>query len=334
LKVATLWLLALCEPSNGQVPNLGANDGSNILPFSGCPVEDYRAVLQAASLAYAHRPTFPQGDWDEQACWLGMGEPPFTGALHEPVGQKEDLQIKFPTTLHIPEKNSWAYLRCTRYENRPSHADQLHLDLWWQGTNIAQDAGSYLYNAASPWDNALQKTEVHNTLTINGLDQMQPAGRFLWLDWAQGHLIEHVYSQDGAWERLIAGHEGRWRVLDQLSAVDDKDGGSLGATLQWLLPDWEWQMVRQEAGEIELEVSSPHGNIGLVFHANKALNDTSAKLTLQVVRAGKLVYGEGRAEPSWGWVSRTYGYKEPALSLRISVQGKPPFEMLSDWTLA
>ena len=33
--------------------------------------------------------------------------------------------------------------------------DQLHLDLWWRGLNIAQDAGTYLYNADPPWDNPL-----------------------------------------------------------------------------------------------------------------------------------------------------------------------------------
>ena len=36
LKLATEWLLNYIEPANGQVPNLGHNDGSNIFPLSQC----------------------------------------------------------------------------------------------------------------------------------------------------------------------------------------------------------------------------------------------------------------------------------------------------------
>jgi hypothetical protein len=92
--------------------------------------------------------------------------------------------------------------------NRPGHADQLHLDLWWRGQNIALDAGTYLYNAAPPWDNALARSLVHNTVTVNGLDQMTRAGRFLWLDWAQASRISRKQAEDGSWERGVAEHTG------------------------------------------------------------------------------------------------------------------------------
>ena len=84
-------------------------------------------------------------------------------------------------------KKSWAYLRTAQFTSRPSHADQLHLDLWWRGLNIARDAGTYLYNAPAPWDNSLTTTLVHNTVTINGRDQMTRAGRFLYLDWVNAY---------------------------------------------------------------------------------------------------------------------------------------------------
>jgi hypothetical protein len=125
-------------------------------------------------------------------------------------------------------------LRAARFTSRPGHADQLHLDLWWRGLNIAQDPGTYRYTAPPPWDNALTPAAVHNTLTVDGLDQMTRAGRFLYLDWAQAEITAHERAPDGAWQRLTARHNGyrrlglthqrtltayaggHWHILDQL----------------------------------------------------------------------------------------------------------------------
>ena len=91
---------------------------------------------------------------------------------------------------------TWAYLRAARFTGRPGHADQLHLDLWWCGLNVAQDAGTYLYNAPPPWDNALARSEVHNTLVVNGLEQMTRAGRFLYLERAQARVQQARQQRD------------------------------------------------------------------------------------------------------------------------------------------
>ena len=160
---------------------------------------------------------------------------------------------------------SWAYLRLANFTSRPGHADQLHLDLWWRGYNLAQDAGTYLYNAPPPWDNALSRTRVHNTLTVDGLDQMTLAGRFLWLDWAQASLVEQAGGNGVDPPRLTARHdgyrrlgvthqrsvaclpEGRWLVEDSLLPEPGAKGPGAPlpvhrARLHWLLPDWPWQL--------------------------------------------------------------------------------------------
>jgi hypothetical protein len=58
--------------------------------------------------------------------------------------------------------------------------------------NIAQDSGTYLYNAEPPWNNIFTSTLLHNTVTINHQEQMQRAGKFLYLHWAQGQLLSHT----------------------------------------------------------------------------------------------------------------------------------------------
>ncbi|MDP2995171.1 MAG: heparinase II/III family protein, partial [Anaerolineales bacterium] len=165
------WLLSLMDSESGRTPNLGANDGAYIFPLTVLPFSDYRPVLHAAARAFLDY-DLPRGPWDEMALWFGaQAAGPRSIALPRYLGDQ------------LYSKDSWAYLRTAQFTTRPSHADQLHLDLWWRGLNVAQDAGTYLYNAPAPWDNSLTTTLVHNTMTVNGRDQMTRAGRFLYLDW-------------------------------------------------------------------------------------------------------------------------------------------------------
>ena len=46
----------------------------------------------------------------------------------------------------IREKDTFSFIRCGRYKDRPAHADNLHLDIWYQGENYLFDGGSYKYN--------------------------------------------------------------------------------------------------------------------------------------------------------------------------------------------
>ncbi|GAG66161.1 unnamed protein product, partial [marine sediment metagenome] len=201
LSSATLWLLAVLDQHNGCVPNLGPNDGAYILPLTVCSYSDFRPVLQAAACAFLGEQPFPAGQWDEMNLWLRDNWQGERGRGNTPNHQSAIPAHKSPQVLHNTSNDSWAYIRVAQFSDRPGHADQLHVDLWWRGLNIAQDAGTYSYNAQSPWDNALTHTSVHNTLTVNECDQMTPASRFLYLDWAQAHLVSHERAEDGAWER-------------------------------------------------------------------------------------------------------------------------------------
>ena len=55
--------------------------------------------------------------------------------------------------------------------------------------------------------------------------------------------------------------------------------------------------------------------------------------TVQIVRAGELVHGQGAVRASWGWVSPTYAHLAPALSFAVEVQGRYPIALTSTWTL-
>jgi hypothetical protein len=334
LKRAVHWMLALLDSETGRVPNLGANDGAYIFPLSTCLFEDQRPVLHAAARAFLEY-DLPAGAWDEMALWLGVGT---TGKGN----------ITMPRYLgdQLYGKNSWAYLRTAQYNSHPSHADQLHLDLWWRGQNITPDAGSYLYNGEKPWDNALCSAFVHNTVTVNGRDQMTRAGRFLYLDWVNAYRaslkvkdtdelqrVRGLYRGKGYRHmRIVSVREGDvWRVEDEILPLiyNPWRRNPLKARLHWLLPDWDWEMDEKE-GRLYLRIKSPRGWMEIDVQMESASIEGGIGVSLW--RAGEALKGEAVVDPTRGWVSPTYGVKYPALSLAVETKSRSEIRFTTTFT--
>ena len=369
LASGTKWLLSLVDPKTGRAPNLGHNDGALFLPLSSCAYHDYRPVTQAASLAFLGERPYSSGPWDEFAHWIGLYDRE-TEHLDDTEDQTESFIVKeFPGShlvLHNQLNQSCALFRVARFESRPAHADQLHLDLHWRGHNVAQDAGTYLYNAPSPWENSLVKTQVHNTVTIENRDQMIRAGRFLWLDWAQASIVHQHVSEGGDGFELVAQHDGyqdlgiihrravtseqtgTWLIEDSLFMEKDyqKDqqknlseplikSGIYRTRLHWLLPDWSWEIEENETNyQTSLRLRSPHGWLNLLVGIEPATIEGSKSLRplVELVRGGEKLLGTEPASPIAGWVSPTYGYKIPALSFAIIMESRLPIVFRSQWT--
>ncbi len=364
LAAATQWLLKLVDPESGGVPNLGPNDGANIIPLSTCPFSDYRPTLQAASLIFQDSPAFSPGPWDDMSLWLNRIQ--FTFPSNPNVSPSE-IKIALPLSLthrnlspHIipcPDHSSWAYLRAAQFSSRPGHADQLHLDLWWRGMNIAMDPGTFSYNDPAPWNNALASSRVHNTVSINNLDQMTRAGRFLWLDWAQAEIVSsnlennsssnHIIARHNGYRRIgvlhqrtvIAEQGGRWRVLDDLEPIDPSDrqknvslARQFSIRLHWLLPDWPW-VLESEAGNTNqsIQLESPYGLVKLNLDIDP--ENILSQPEMQVVRAGETLFGNEIADPTWGWISPTYQSRFPALSIGYRVEARLPVVFNTEWIL-
>jgi asparagine synthase (glutamine-hydrolysing) len=214
-------------------------------------------------------------------------------------------------------------IRCAHYRDRPRHADQLHLDLWWQGVNIACDAGTYLYNGEPPWDNGLAGTGVHNTVAVDGQDQMMRAGRFLWLDWAQGQVRRPADPPDGLLAYWEGEHDGYRSLSDPIThrravarlgdeawlVVDDLVGeGKHAFCLHWLLADLPYRL---DGADCRLILTTDQGAFGIQVMAWP-----------EAVPGFSLV----RADPTSvrGWQSRYYGQRDPALSLRVEMRSGAP----------
>jgi hypothetical protein len=102
----------------------------------------------------------------------------------------------------IREKDTFSFIRCGRHKDRPAHADNLHLDIWYQGENCLFDGGSYKYNTTEKLLRYFMGTESHNTIMLEGHDQMLKGDRFIWYNWSQAEWsslkeTENTYIFEG-----------------------------------------------------------------------------------------------------------------------------------------
>ncbi|MBT3315394.1 MAG: alginate lyase family protein [Anaerolineae bacterium] len=310
---ATRWLAELTDPISGNAVNLGANDGAYLFSLANGDFRDFRPVVNVASQTFLGEKPFDIGAWDEMSLWLQCQNE-----------KTEERDNQLATCTLQPAPSTWAHLRVADGNLRLAHADQLHLDLWWRGENIALDPGTYLYNAASPWDNPLPGTEFHNTVMVNNQDQMTRASRFMYLDWSRGQMIEQ--SDD----RVIAEHDGYrklgiihrrsasfseniWRVEDNFVAHSQESVRSY--RLHWLLLDGEWEVESRDE-RIEIGLKLPQGLMNITLHSLLITHHSSP---FSIARAGELLYGDAEVPLTRGWYSPTYGVKIPALSLALEV---------------
>ncbi len=330
LAAAASWMADQLDLESGQVPNLGHNDGTLFLPPGCRDYHDYRPTVQAASIAFRSAAFLPPGPWDSLARFLN---------LPQSASGRQTTLAHSPAAHKVGQVSQWAALRAVQFKHRPAHADQLHVDMWWDGVNIARDAGTYSYNASPPWQNALVSTRVHNTITIDNLDQMVPAGKFLFLDRAQAHWLpsedentltayHRGYRNKGVTHnrtlRFTAG--GGFSVVDQIDLNNATQPREV--TLHWLLPDWQWAWQHGL-----LHLSHQAHKIDLSIYATLSEPGTAAvPIQVELIRAGEPLIGH-RKDEIMGWVSPTYGVREPALSLSLTWKTAQSLTIQSGWRL-
>jgi len=304
------YVSQLIDPETGQMPVYGSNDGALVLPLNNCDFTEYRPLLQLGMYVTKKKFFFGTGPWDEDLFWL-YGDQVISGAgeAEAVAGIQETSQSSFPHggIYLLRGAGSKAILRCTDFHARPAHADQLHLDLWWRGVNIACDAGTYLYSGKDPWRNGLAHTAAHNTVTVDGQDQMKMLTRFTWTNWSKGTVLQHDANtwrgeHDGykrladpvSHMRTVMSLEGdRWLVLDHLT------GRQLHQyALHWLLNDLPY-----EPGENSILLSPDPGQ---------------CKVQVGVLD-GNSAFSVVRCDPdsTRGWRSQYYADKEPAISVLL-----------------
>lgn len=182
---AVRWLDQFVDDATGRVPNLGSNDGANILPLSCTDYLDYRPVLLAASsLLEVPVRNRDYGLAVEKQLWL-------TG---EAVPRKDHSIVMddLPSSWDAPDGGyaqlwhlgGYILLKGSNYRDRPGQCDMQHVDLWHANENILRDGGSFFYYHRDPeWKKLFYSVASHNSVQVSGHEQMTKGPNFLWFNW-------------------------------------------------------------------------------------------------------------------------------------------------------
>lgn len=317
VQVSGEFLYQLQDQVTGLVPNYGQNDGALILPLTNCGYDDFRPVVQAVRFYFSGKRTFEPGPWDEELLWMFGIKALLSGIS---IQERTDLSAGVGGYYTLRSQSGFAFLRCASFKDRPGQADMLHADIWWRGRNVAVDAGTYSYNAPAPWNNALAGTAHHNIVMVDGHDQMERVGRFLWLPWLRGWVRQRLISERGNLSYWEGEHDGyhrlkepvtyrrgivrigpeHWLVLDDLSSL-----GMHEYRLHWLLTDAPHLFYERE-GVVILDFE------GYFYAVKMGGKDPFTGLTL--IRAD--------LKSPRGWISRHYYERSPALSVAATVNAQ------------
>lgn len=317
IDAAAVWLWQMMDPADGSVPCYGSNDGANFLKLDGGIYGDYRAAVQAVFVFTRGALVLPAGPWDETTAWL-FG-PTMLVQSHREL--KRGNFVAPSAGYHVLRRaGTDVFVRCGPHRFRPHHADQLHVDLRRDGRPLTLDPGTFSYNAPSPWDHAFKNTRFHNTVSVDGLDQMEKAGRFLWLPWTTGtsNALKELEGgsllcwegETDAWLRLaspvrhrravLLHADGDATVIDRLQSSDEHE-----YRLHWLLPDAQLEMTNDGLGailtgsdDIGVTVEAAAGGAGALANWVRAEEQTcrgwAAPRYLERV-------------PAWSWEIRACG---------------------------
>lgn len=288
------WLKAFTHPGTGDAPNIGANDGTRLFQFADTAYRDFRPSVQQACVLFCGSKAYGPGSWDIALHWL---EIPLPG-ISLPVDESRQFDDGGFVVLRANTEDVQTFVRYPRFRFRPSQADLLHVDLWVRGENILRDAGSYSYHTESRWLNYFGGTESHNTVQIDGRDQMPRLSRFLFADWLKTSfdesLTENVQSTRfgaGYRDSQRASHRRRVSLADShLQVIDEVADFARKAVLRWRLAPGDWKLA--------------------------GLRLTNGAHVLTVQASMPIV----RCELVEGWESRHYLEKTPVPVLEIEVR--------------
>lgn len=165
------------EPTNGWLPNYGANDGALFFPLSDNDYRDYRSQLDALHGLLTGHSLYK--DYFEDAQWVGHKVSSNRNTFVSIEKQFGMLKFEKSGFYLIREDDTLSFVRCGLFKKNGS-TDQLHLDIWYKGKNVLIDGGSYMYNTDESTVRYFAGTEAHNTVMIGNYDQMQKGMRFIW----------------------------------------------------------------------------------------------------------------------------------------------------------
>jgi hypothetical protein len=185
------------------------------------------------------------------------------------------------------------------------HADALSIELRCGGVEVLADPGTYCYHGEPEWRALFRGTAGHSTLTVDGRDQAEPGGPFLWLTDPRSTL--RWYDEADGVQTWQASHDGYRRLPDPVThhrrvALDGR--ARRVTVVDWIAASAAHPVLLAFHLHPDVEVALAGSLARLQWAGGRAMVALPPELAWQVHR--------GETAPPFGWYSRGFGHREPA----------------------
>jgi len=320
---AMLEYLASIMDVGGNVPMIGdADDGYVVRLDPRAGFCRYRSLLATGALLFGRGDLKAKaGALDDKTRWLigaaaeagydaiatSGAELPARRAFPEGGYYILGCELETPHEIRIvADAGALGYREIAAH----GHADALAFTLSVGGRELLVDPGTFAYHTEGDWRAYFRGTGAHNTVRIDGRDQSQPGGNFMWLRKARAACrLWHCTDAEDIFE---GSHDGYRALADPVTH-------RRRITLD--------KRARRVTIEDTLEMAGEH-EVEIFFHCHEDATVRAVPGGFEIARVDQLARlafpdhpdGQGSClhgsvEPLGGWVSRRYDHKQPAATL-------------------
>lgn len=307
--------IAAMMDSRTSLLRIGDSDDGRAVVLSSLVNEDAATILATLGTVL-HRNAFKQKvrEFDEASFWL-LGKSGMEAFRQLLDGEKADaLPGRFEEGGYTILKGGRSSKLEMIFDCGPlgfgpiaahGHADALSFTLDIDGRPFFIDPGTYTYDRRSPWRNYFRSTAAHNTVVIDGQDQSEMAGPFLWGYKADAHL--ESCSDDERQAVVVGWHDGYHRLADPVVHRRSIELNK-GASRIRILDELEGRDSHEVCIYFHL---APECEVG-VFGGNRLrIQRAGGTIELVVDSALSCEVARGRDDPPAGWASFAYDEKVP-----------------------
>ena len=297
---------------NGNVPNIGDCDEGKILDLSGQPFNHYKYVLELGSILLEKKYT-DLSNVCENIHWLFDEDK--INSVNEVYDNSKSKTYDLGGNSILKYKDEEKEIILTLDHGElgfgsvaaHGHADALSITLRVNGEPFLIDPGTYIYNIERPWRDYFRKTINHNTIEINGQNQSEIKGTFLWGKRANSNLIitrvgekdDHITCEHDGYKSAIHNREVKY-IKPDMFIIKDTIKGKFNEYIYTLVLDDELDIENIENGFI---LSSSKNKVYINF-------EHAEEIYLEEV-----------------WISKAYNNKK--LSKAIKIKNKKNNELVT-----
>ncbi|MCL2051120.1 MAG: heparinase II/III family protein [Lachnospiraceae bacterium] len=214
-----------CRGRYGEIIAFGDNDDGKILDLNGAAFDHYEYVLGLFSLLLPNSYIEVRKS-AENLTWLFTAND-FKKSRSKPIYEPEIcacyreggvsiLRSKDKQVLIGIDHGELGFSSIAAH----GHADALSFRMYVKGKPLFIDPGTYIYHTDLTSRNAYRKTKNHNTVCVDGRDQSEMLGAFLWGKRAKCRLLIFRETEEDIY--LSAEHDGYHPEIHKRTFVYNK----------------------------------------------------------------------------------------------------------------